>query len=111
MRENVRGLRPELWRQKSWDCCITTTHGLTLPFSPEIYFTKVTLLPTPPTLFYSISRLKIKLKGHHFDIEAESQAVLSGLTEHDSQDAFKMAAASETAHKSARGLLQGDGGQ
>jgi hypothetical protein len=37
--------------------------------------------------------LKIKLKGHHFDtievIEAESQAVLNTLTEHDFQDAFK----------------------
>jgi hypothetical protein len=36
--------------------------------------------------------LKIKLKGRHFDttemIEAESQAVLNTLTEHDFQDAF-----------------------
>jgi hypothetical protein len=37
--------------------------------------------------------LKIKLKGRHFDtievIEAQSQAVLNTLTEHDFQDAFK----------------------
>jgi hypothetical protein len=37
--------------------------------------------------------LKIKLKSRHFDtievIEAESQAVLNILTEHDLQDAFK----------------------
>jgi hypothetical protein len=37
--------------------------------------------------------LKIKLKGCHFDtidvIEAELQAVLNTLTEHDFQDAFK----------------------
>jgi hypothetical protein len=37
--------------------------------------------------------LKIKLKGRHFDttevMEAESQAVLNSLTEHDFQDAFK----------------------
>jgi hypothetical protein len=36
--------------------------------------------------------LKIKIKGCHFDtigvIEAESQAVLNTLTEHDFQDAF-----------------------
>jgi hypothetical protein len=36
--------------------------------------------------------LKIKLKGRHFDtievIEAESQAVLNSLTEHDFQDAY-----------------------
>jgi hypothetical protein len=38
-------------------------------------------------------RLKIRLKGRHSDsievIEAESQAVLNTLTEHDFQDAFK----------------------
>jgi hypothetical protein len=38
-------------------------------------------------------QLKIKLKSRHFDtteaIEAESQAVLNTLTEHDFQDAFK----------------------
>jgi hypothetical protein len=37
--------------------------------------------------------LKIKLKGRHFDaievIEAESEAVLNTLTEHDFRDAFK----------------------
>jgi ribosomal protein L12E/L44/L45/RPP1/RPP2 len=37
--------------------------------------------------------LKIKLKGRHFDtirvIEAESQAVLNTLKEHDIQDVFK----------------------
>jgi hypothetical protein len=37
--------------------------------------------------------MKIKLKGRHFDtdemIEAESQVVLSILTEHDFQDSFK----------------------
>jgi hypothetical protein len=35
----------------------------------------------------------MELKGHHFDttevIEAESQAVLNTLTEHDFQDAIK----------------------
>jgi hypothetical protein len=37
--------------------------------------------------------MQIKLNGRHFDaieaIEAESQAMLSILTEHDFQDAFK----------------------
>jgi hypothetical protein len=37
--------------------------------------------------------LKIKLESRHFDrigvIEAESQAVMNTLTEHDFQDAFK----------------------
>jgi hypothetical protein len=48
--------------------------------------------PHPP-YFSLFPRLKIKLKDRHFDtvevIEAESQAVLNTLTEHDFQDAFK----------------------
>jgi predicted helicase len=56
--------------------------------------------------------LKIKLKGRHFDpievIEAESQAVLNTLTDHDFQEAFKkMAEALGTVHTRGRGLLRG----
>jgi hypothetical protein len=49
----------------------------------------------PPSIYltFLFSRLKIKLKGRHFDgtevIETESQAVLNTLTEHDFHDAFK----------------------
>jgi hypothetical protein len=43
--------------------------------------------------FSLLPRLKIKLKGRHFDtievMEAESQAVLNTLREHDFQDVFK----------------------
>jgi hypothetical protein len=69
------------------------------------FFTKsnITVIPHPPylpdlalcnfSLFSLFSSLEIELKGCHFDtlevIEAELQAVLSTLTEHDSQDAFK----------------------
>jgi hypothetical protein len=46
-----------------------------------------------PSHFSVLPHLKIKLKGSHFDtnelIEAESQAVLNTLTEHDFQDALK----------------------
>jgi hypothetical protein len=46
-----------------------------------------------PHYFTLFTRLKIKLKGRHFDtieaIEAEPQAVLNSLTEHGFQDAFK----------------------
>jgi hypothetical protein len=52
----------------------------------------MTVVPHPP-FFSSFPRLKIKLKGRHFDtvkvIEAESQAVLNTLTEHDFQNASK----------------------
>jgi hypothetical protein len=55
--------------------------------------------------------LKIKLKGSHFDaievIEAESQAVLNTLTEHDFQNALKMAEVLGTLHTLKRGLSLG----
>jgi hypothetical protein len=52
----------------------------------------MTIVPHP--LYFSLfPRLKMKLKGRHFDktqvLEAESQAVLNTITEHDFQDAFK----------------------
>jgi hypothetical protein len=50
-----------------------------------------TVIPHPP-YFSLITRLKIKLKGHHFDIieviKAESREVLMTLTEHDIQHEF-----------------------
>jgi hypothetical protein len=52
----------------------------------------MTVAPHPPYISL-LPRLKLKLKGSHFDtfemIEAETQAVLKALTEHDFQDAFK----------------------
>jgi hypothetical protein len=67
--------------------------------------------PHPP-YFPLYPRLKIKLKGRHFDtievMEAESQAVLNSLTEHDFQGAFKkMAESLGTVHTLGRGLLRG----
>jgi hypothetical protein len=73
--------------------CITTTHLITLSVSPGKFWPKTTWLssPTLPTLL--IPWLKIELKGCNFDTiqasEAESQAALNTLTEHDFQDAFK----------------------
>jgi hypothetical protein len=60
----------------------------------------MTVIPHPahspdlaPCNFTLFPRLKTKLKGRHFEtievIQAESQAVLSTLREHDFQDAFK----------------------
>jgi hypothetical protein len=51
----------------------------------------MTVVPHPR--YFSVSRLKIKLKGSHFDtiqvIEADLQVVLNILAEHDFQDAYK----------------------
>jgi hypothetical protein len=60
--------------------------------------------------------LKIKLKGRHFVtidvIEAESQAVLNTLTEHDFRDAFKKWQKSwERLIRAERDYFEVDGGQ
>jgi cellulose biosynthesis protein BcsQ len=51
-----------------------------------------TFVPIHPT-FVCFPLLKMKLKGRHFNIneviEAESQAVLNTLTDHNFQDALK----------------------
>jgi hypothetical protein len=66
------------------------THFL---FHQSIFYQKQYECRHPPIYFSLFPRLKIKLKGCHFDtnevIEAESQAVLNTLTEQDFQDAFK----------------------
>jgi hypothetical protein len=68
----------------------------------------MTVIPHPP-YFSLFPRLKIKLKGLHSDtiqvIEAESQAVLNTLKEHDFQDAFK------TGRSVGNGDFGGHGGQ
>jgi hypothetical protein len=71
-----------------------TTHRDTLPFSPGNFFTKKQHDRRHHSPYFSLLlRLKIKLKGRHFDnilmIEAESQAVLNTLPEHDFLDAFE----------------------
>jgi hypothetical protein len=65
-----------------------------------------------PCNFSLFHQLKINVKGRHFDIievtEAETQAVLNTLAEHDFQDPFKkMAEVLGTVHARGRGLLQG----
>jgi hypothetical protein len=86
LRENVRRLRSELWRQKNW-----LLHHDNAPRHTSIFTRELLTVPTHPT--FQFPRLKIKLKGLHFDttevIEAESQAVMNTLTEHNFQDAFK----------------------
>jgi hypothetical protein len=75
----------------------------------------MTVVPYPP-YFSLFPRLKINLKGPHFDtiglIEAESQAVLNTFTEHDFQDAFKewQKRWDQCTHTE-RDYFKGDGGQ
>jgi hypothetical protein len=64
-------------------CCITTTQT---PFFHHGFFGQ-------KQLPFSVSPIEETSKGSHFDMievmEAESQAVLNTLTEHDFRDAFK----------------------
>jgi hypothetical protein len=83
---------------KGTGCCITTTHHLTILSSPATFDqSNMTVIPHPlylpdlaPSNFFLFPRVKIKLKGRHFDIieviEAESKVVLNTLTEHYFQD-------------------------
>jgi hypothetical protein len=68
----------------------TTSHSL---FHQGLFYqNNMTVAPHPP-YFSLFLRLKIKLKGRHFDtievIDAESQPLLNTFTEHDFQDALK----------------------
>jgi hypothetical protein len=63
-------------------------------FFTSEFLTKNNMTVVPNPRYRSLfPRLKMKLKASHFDtievIEAESQAVLNTLTEHDFQDSFK----------------------
>jgi hypothetical protein len=89
----VRRLRPELWRQKYWLLHHNNAPSHTSFFTTEFFTKNNMTVVSQPSYFSLFPRLKIKLKDRHFDttevIEAESQAVLNTLTEHDFQDAFK----------------------
>jgi hypothetical protein len=108
----VRRLRPELSRLKNWLLHHDNAPSHTL-FSTKEFLTKnnMTIVPYPPYLSL-FPRLIIELKGRHFDtievIEAESQAVLNTLTEHDFQNAFKKGQKRRVRCIRAEG---GDGGQ
>jgi hypothetical protein len=66
LRENLRRLRPELWRQKSWLLHYDNT-PLRTSFSTREFLTRnnVTVILHPP-YFSLFPRLKVKLKGRHF---------------------------------------------
>jgi hypothetical protein len=90
--ENVRRLRPELWRQMNWLLHHDNTPS-TLPFSPENFWPKTTWLQSPPTLLFSVSPIEDKTEmpplWNNWGYPGRMQAVLNTLTEHDFQDAFK----------------------
>jgi hypothetical protein len=95
---------------------ITTTHRHTRPFSPGNLLTKNNTTVVSHAPYFSPPRLKIKPNGHHFDttevIEAESQAVLNALTEHNFQDVFKKWQKSwERCIRAEGDNLEDDGGQ
>jgi hypothetical protein len=88
LRANVRRLRPELWRQKNW--LLHHDNSVSHFLSHQGISDKETTWLSSHT--YS-TFLFPRLEARHFDtievVEAESQAVLNSLTEHDFQDAFK----------------------
>jgi hypothetical protein len=108
----VRRLRPELWRQKNWLLHHDIAPSHTTFFTRDFFYQKHHDCPPPPTYVSLFPRLKLKIKGCHFDtvdvVEAELQVVLNTLTEHDFQDSFKkMTETLVEAHTHGRGLLRG----
>jgi hypothetical protein len=90
--ENVRRLRPELWRQKNWLLHHDNAPSHTPFFTRELFYPKQhDCLPESP--YFSVYPIDDKTETPHFDtivvIEAESQAMLNTLKEHDFQDVFK----------------------
>jgi hypothetical protein len=101
---------------KRTGCCITRTHRLTFPFHKGIFYEKQNYYRPHPPYFSLFAQLKIKLKVRFFDtievMEAESQAVLNTLTEHDFQDAFKKwQKLWERCIRVEEGYFEGDGSQ
>jgi hypothetical protein len=87
---------------KRTGCRFTTMHRLTLLFLPAKFYQKQHNCRLHTTYFCLFPQLKIKLKCGHFGtievIEAESQAVLNSLTEHDFRVHLNTAEALETVH-------------
>jgi hypothetical protein len=114
LHENVRRLHTELWWQKNWLLHHDNAPSHTSFFLPGNFFAKnnKTVVLHPPH-FSLFPQFKIKLKSSHFDTtEAESQAVLNTLTEHDLQDAFKKLQKCWVSWICTEGdYFEGDGGQ
>jgi hypothetical protein len=110
LHENVRRPRPKLWLKENWllhhNNALSHTSFLTRNFLPK----KHGCCP-PPIIHFSVSQLKIKLKGSHFDtievIESESQSELNTFTEHDFRMHLKMSEALGTVRVHGRGQLRG----
>jgi transposase len=91
----VRRKRPELWRNHNWllhhDNASAHTSLKTPEFATDNNLTIVPHPPYSPDLapydFALFPKLKMKLKGRHFetvsDIQRESQAVLNSIKEND----------------------------
>jgi hypothetical protein len=91
----VQRKRPELWRNHNWllyhDNTPTHTSLKTTEFVTN---NNMVIVPHPPCSsdFTLFPKLKMKLKGQHFetvcDIQRESQAVLDSIKENDSHSVF-----------------------
>jgi len=101
LREDIQRKRPELWRAGNW-----MLHDDNVP-SHQALVTReflahnsIIALPQPPYSpdlapcnFFLSLKMKLQLKGHHYDtveeIQRESQNVIGRLREQDFQHAFQ----------------------
>jgi hypothetical protein len=106
----MRGLRPELWRQKNWllyhDYAPSRIASFSGEFSTE---NNMTVVPTPPypTLLAVLGPMLLFSFPRHVD----TIDVIEQNAEHNYKtrlpDVFKIAGALEKVHKSGRSLLRG----
>jgi hypothetical protein len=93
MRENVRRLRLELWRKKNMAVVSRTRTVSHFLFHQGFFYQKTSWLSSPTHPTFLFSPIEDKTESRHFDttevIQTELQAVLTTLTEHNFQDAFK----------------------
>jgi hypothetical protein len=115
LRETVRTLYPELRRQKSWLLHHDNAPSHTFIFTTDFLTKRQNVTVVPHTPYFSLfPRLKIKLKGSHFDtigvIEAESRTVLSPSHNTASRMNLKVQKLKELCIPVEWDYLEGDGG-
>jgi hypothetical protein len=110
LREDVRRLRTELWREKNWLLHQDNATSHTSFITTEFFYQK----QHDCSPYFSLL-LKIQYKCRHFDttevMEAEPQAVLNSLTEHGFQDAFRHGRGWERCIGTEGDCFEGEGGQ
>jgi hypothetical protein len=100
LRENIQRKRPEMWRAGNWMLHDENAPSHRALVTREFLAHNIITLPHPPYSpnldpcdFFLFPKMKLQLKGRHFDrleeIQRESQNVLGTLRDQDFQHMFQ----------------------